>query len=373
MATQPVRGQVPKLQALPAFAKVDYGIGIVGVGGVAGWGHLPAYRQYGFRVVAAAVPRPEAQEAVRQSWGIPKVYATYQELLEDPEVEVVDVTVHHQTARQHPKPGGSDYVRLDIVRDAVAAGKRGILVQKPMADTLERARQMVEAVRGTKTKLAVNQNGRWGPGHYIAKQLIDQGYVGEIQAIAIENVFPLPLVGLHMAMTVHHYDTIRYWMGREPTRIYASLDPDKPLSATMAILDFPRGARASVWDLLGGRLDVSSPSSDQGERFRIEGTGGTIKGTHRWSPMMPPDSVEFYSELGPNAWVRPVLDAVYPEAGFRGAMGDLMQAIADDREPTCSGEDNLKTLEVLFAAVRAAREGRVIQLWVGHRSDEARS
>lgn len=362
MAAQPVRGQAPTLQTIPALTKTDYGIGIVGVGGVAGWGNLPAYRQYGFNVVAAAVPRQEARESVRQTWGIPKVYGDYQEMLADPAVEIVDVTVHHDSAKQHLNPGGSDYVRLDIVRDAVAAGKKGILMHKPMADTMERAKLMVEAVRGSKTKLAVNQNGRWGPGHFIAKQLVDQGYVGDVEAVVIENVFPLPMSGLHFSMTVHHYDTIRYWMGREPIRIYASMDPEKPLSATMAVLDFSGGAKASVWDLLGGKLDMSSPTSDQGEHFRIEGTLGTVKGTHRWSNIMPPDGVEFYSEIGPNAWVRPVLDAVFPEAGFRGTMGDLMQAITDDREPVCSGEDNLKTLEIVFASVRSAREGRAIEL-----------
>jgi predicted dehydrogenase len=350
------------VQTLPSLTKTDYGIGIVGVGGVAAWGNLPAYQRYGFRVVAAAVPRPEAREAVRRSFGIPQVYGTYQELLADPAVEIVDVTVHHLAEKQRLNSDGSDYVRLDIVRDAVAAGKKGVLMHKPMADTPERARLMVDAVRGSKTRLAVNQNGRWGPGHFVAKQLIELGYVGDVEAIAIENLFPLPLAGLHMAMTVHHYDTVRYWMGREPTRIYASMDPDKPLSAAMAILDFPGGARASIWDLLGGRLGMGSPTSDQGEHFRIEGTRGTIKGTHRWGPMMPPDAVEYYSELGPNAWVKPVLDETFPEAGFRGAMGDLMQAITDDREPACSGEDNLRTLDLVFGSVRSAQEGRAIAL-----------
>ena len=362
MATQPARGPVPQLAALPHFTKTDYGIGIIGLGGVANWGHLPAYRHYGFNVVAAAAPREETREQARRTWGIPKLYASYEELLADEAVEVVDVTVHHRSERQRLKAGGGDYLRTDIVRDAVAAGKKGILMQKPLADTLARAKELVELTRGSKTKLAVNQNGRWGPGHYVAKQLVDLGFVGEVEAATIENVFPLPMSGIYMSMTVHHYDAIRCWLGREPTRIYASLDPEKPLSATMAVLDFPGGARASVLDMCGGRLGMGSPTSDQWERFRIEGTRGTIKGTHRWGPIMPPDSVEFYSELGPNAWVKLVLDDVFPEAGFRGAMGDLMQAIADDREPACGGADNLKTLEILFASVRSAREGRAVEL-----------
>ena|SRR5438876_11946977 len=103
-------------------------------------------------------------------------------------------------------------------------------MQKPMADTFERARLMAEAVRGSRTKLAVNQNGRWGPGHYMAKQLIEKGYVGEVEAITIENVFPLPQPGLHMAMTVHHYDTLLHSASKPGFRVrvmqYGFLRPD---------------------------------------------------------------------------------------------------------------------------------------------------
>ena len=353
---------LPTLKTMPDYAKIDYGIGIVGLGGVANWGHLPAYQKYGFKVVAGAAPRAESREAATRTWGIPKVYASYQELLADPAVEVVDITVHHQTVMSGQQADGSDYLRLGIVKDAVAAGKKGILIQKPMANTIERARAIVDAVRGSKTKLAVNQNGRFGPGHFIAKQLIEQGFVGEVESVAIQNMFPHPAAGIYMSWTVHHYDTVRFWMGREPSRIYASLDPDKPLSATMAVLDFPGGARTSVLDLMAGRIGAGSPTSDQAEFFRIDGTKGTIKGTHRWTPNMPPDSVEYFSELGANAWVKPILEETYPEAGFRGTMGDLMQAIADDREPMCSGEDNLKTLAILFGSVRSAKEGRAIDL-----------
>ena len=354
--------KLPTLKAMPEYTKTDYGIGIVGLGGVANWGHLPAYQKYGFKVVAAAAPRAETREAASKTWGIPKLYASYAELLADPAVDIVDIAVHHQPEMTRQKAGGSDYLRLDIVKDAVAAGKKGILIQKPMANTIERAQAIVDAVRGSKTKLAVNQNGRFGPGHYIAKQLIEQGFIGDVEAIAIQNTYPHTWPGIYMSWTVHHYDTVRYWMGREPSRIYASLDPDKPSSSTMAVLDFPGGGRASVLDLMAGRVGAGSPTSDQAEIFRIDGTKGTIKGTHRWTPMMPPDSVEYFSELGANAWVKPILEETYPEAGFRGTMGDLMQAIADGREPICSGEDNLKTLAILFGSVKSAKEGRAIEL-----------
>jgi len=77
-------GNLASIQALATLTKTDYGIGSVGLGGVAAWGNLPAYRKYGFRVVAGAAPREEARDAARDRFGIAKIYGTYQELLADP-------------------------------------------------------------------------------------------------------------------------------------------------------------------------------------------------------------------------------------------------------------------------------------------------
>jgi predicted dehydrogenase len=41
-------------------------------------------------------------------------------------------------------------------------------------------------------------------------------------------------------------------------------------------------------------------------------------------------------------------------------MAELMQAITEDRQPANSGEDNLKTLQLVFAAVRSAAENRLV-------------
>jgi predicted dehydrogenase len=136
-------GELPPLPPVPELTRTDYGIGLVGLGGVANWAHMPTYRKYGFNVVAVADVRPAARELARARWEVPKVYARYEELLEDRAVEIVDLTLHHTTQRQTLKEGGSGYARLDVLRDAVAAGKWGLLVDKPMADTYERAKAIV--------------------------------------------------------------------------------------------------------------------------------------------------------------------------------------------------------------------------------------
>src|SRR5690349_6972779 len=77
--------------ALPR--RKDFRIGILGSGFIVKDCHLVAYRKAGFNPVAIASRTPShAVEAARQQ-AIPKTYDTYEQLLDDPEIEVLDIAV----------------------------------------------------------------------------------------------------------------------------------------------------------------------------------------------------------------------------------------------------------------------------------------
>ncbi len=79
--------QVDYLPRLPT--NKDTGIGCVGSGFIMADCHLEAYTQAGFNPVAIASRNPEHAREVSTRHGIPRVYDTYQQMLTDPEVEVV--------------------------------------------------------------------------------------------------------------------------------------------------------------------------------------------------------------------------------------------------------------------------------------------
>ena len=112
--------------------KTDYGIGCIGAGFIMRDIHLPAYNEAGFRPVAIASRTPEHARAAAEQNGVPKVYDTWQELLDDPEVEIVDIA--------YPPDQ-----QLEIVREAASRPHvKGILAQKPVAFTLEEAVEIVK-------------------------------------------------------------------------------------------------------------------------------------------------------------------------------------------------------------------------------------
>src|SRR6476620_1662076 len=99
----------------------DWRIGCAGAGFIMADCHLVAYRQAGFNPVALASRPPGRANAVASRPRIPKVYAPYEELLADPEIEVVDVAVPPDA-------------QIDVIREIVRHKKhiRGVLAQKPL-------------------------------------------------------------------------------------------------------------------------------------------------------------------------------------------------------------------------------------------------
>ena len=94
----------------------------------------------------------------------------------------------------------------------------------------------------------------------------------------------------------------------------------------------------------------SSRTQHPGNPFWIHGSEGTIRGSVRRGS----DFVELERD---GVTTRYRLEGEWLPDGFAGALGELVSAIAEEREPYNSGRDNLQTLQLTFAACRSAEEG----------------
>jgi hypothetical protein len=86
------------ITAFVSRPKTDYGIGIIGCGSIVNHAHLPAYRKFGFKVVACCDIREEAARQTAERFGIPKWFTDYRHLLDLPEVEIVDIAITNRVA-----------------------------------------------------------------------------------------------------------------------------------------------------------------------------------------------------------------------------------------------------------------------------------
>jgi hypothetical protein len=344
------------------------GIGCIGSGFIMADCHLVAYRQAGFRPVAMTSRTRANAEKVAARHQIPRVHDDVRALASDPEVQVVDVAVPPDLQR-------------DVIREVLAHGKqvRGILAQKPLGVSYPQAKEIVRMCREAGVVLAVNQNMRYDQSVRAAKSLLARRLLGDpvlatIDMRAIPHWMPWQerqgWVTLRI-MSIHHLDTFRFWLG-EPVRVFASVRPDPRTARTFShedgvclyILEFADGARAASWDDVWAGPAREGAGADIGIKWRIEGTEGMARGTIGWPeyPRPTPSTLDFTTIRDKGAWHQPRWSEVWFPDAFVGPMAELLCALEEGASPSLSGDDNLKTMALVDACYRSAKEHRAVEL-----------
>ena len=345
----------------------DVGIGVVGAGFIVRDCHLVAYADAGFKVVGLTSRTESSAREVAALRGVPRVFATLEALLDEPEVEVVDVAV---------PPTEQPGVIRRILDHPRTSPLRGILAQKPLAMSYPEAKAIVDACAAAGVVLQVNQNMRYDHSVRALKTLLDRGALGSavlatIAMRAIPHWMPWARDGRSLAtyiMSIHHLDTFRYWLG-DPLRVLASTRPDPRTTFPHAdginlyLLEYEE-ARASAWDDVWGGPVREGAGAETGIGWRFEGTHGLALGTIGWPgwPDRVPSTIDYSTVDDQGTWHRPRWpEAWFPDA-FSGTMAGLLRALESGTEPDISGRDNLRTIALCEAVLRSAREHRAVTL-----------
>jgi phthalate 4,5-cis-dihydrodiol dehydrogenase len=217
--------------------------------GVAGLGRAfalmsPAFADPRVELVAAADPRSGALEKFRQDYR-GKTYAAVEDLCLDPAVEVVYVATPHELHAPHACL-------------AAAKGKH-VLVEKPMALTLEDCRAMIGAARKAQVQLVVGHSHSFDTPVLKVKRLIDSGAYGAVRMISALNFTDFVYrprrredlaTGALFNQAAHQVDVVRLLAGGKVTSVHATTgdwDPGRPMpGAYSALLGFDNGVSASL-------------------------------------------------------------------------------------------------------------------------------
>lgn len=327
----------------PQFPEGDKpAIGILGCGGIAQTAHLPAYEQYGLEVAGVWSRRPTTTADVRERFpSVGRVYATPEELLEDPDVGIVDLATPAED-------------RLRWLGAAVSAGKH-VLAQKPLTTDLADLAPILAEAEERGVLIAVNQNARWAPAWRLATLLVEGGAVGEVVGVTHLHDKPLPPIAgtpfddlEHMLISdylMHWIDITRCWLAGKTAGSVQAVDsrvpgqPDtakNPWSASIQVA-CTDGAHALL--RVVGDVRTKKPSCP----FWIHGTEGTIRG----SVLGGSDRLELERD---DVVTQYPLRGQWFVDGFAGTMGELMCAIAENRRPYNSAAHNIASLELMIAA-----------------------
>lgn len=342
--------QIPYQPAFPA----DYrpGVGIIGVGNIVQTQHLTAYKKYGVNIAGIFDINPAATAEAQQKFDVGTVYDSLEALLTDDRIEVVDIATHPAE-------------RPAIIMQALTAGKH-VLAQKPLALDSKTARELIAEADHRGLRLAVNQNGRWTPPWRIATRLIESGQIGDIFAVThlfdtnfswlIGRVFDSVKHWLFYDYGIHWFDITCCWMGDRQIEAVRAREYRIPVQIPEGIAKWGGWAEIAYTD--GASAMIRSIGGSKGIRhghqFWVHGSEGLIRGSvliNEEVILEKDGCIIRYEPTG--SW--------FPD-GFAGTMGELLCAIAQDREPANSAANNLISLETTLAACRSSElDGQAVQ------------
>lgn len=322
-------------------------IGLIGCGGITEH-HLQAYQAAGWEVVAFYDVHASSAENRRDAF-FPdaRVCGSVDEMLEISEINVLDIATHPA-------------VRVPLIEQAITAGKH-VLSQKPFVTDLAEGERLVGLADAAGVKLAINQNGRWAPYFAYMRQAVRAGHIGEVGSVdiaihwdhtwtagtAFEKIHHLVLYDFG----IHWFDAACSFFGTSAQSVQASVTrfPDQPIQPPMlasAAAVFPHGRATLAFNACSrfGALETCT----------VVGTNGTLRAS---GPVCGITSVDLFTAEGV---ARAELSGSWFPDGFRGAMGELLCAIEEDREPENSARENLKSLALCFAALKAADENHTM-------------
>ena len=320
---------------------------------IGGWSELPDVE-----IVALYNRTLEKAEKMGKMFGIRHSYNDPEKLLKShPEIDFVDIITDVDT---HP-----------LFVEIAAIHKKDVICQKPMAPGLELARKMVEVCRENKVKYYVHENYRWQPQFRRVKQLIDSGIIGKPFRCktGFNTAFPLfetqPFLAQleQFALTdqgSHQFDVLRFFFG-EPESLYCITQQVNPgikgEDVATTILKMSSGVTCIQ--------EISFSSLLEREVFPqtlllVEGSDGSIR--------LDPDLILKISTSSGTVTEKIPLEKYWWQTerltneppSIVACNKDILDDMLGRGKAETTGDDNMKTVELVFSGYESAKTNSVI-------------
>ncbi len=262
--------------------------------------------------------------------------------------------------------------RHSVVMTALANGCH-VLSEKPMAGSMDEAEDLVRAAATAGRIHAVIQNRRFISGVRRMRRLVEEGGLGEITAIHCD-FFIAPHFGgfreqmdnvLLLDMAIHTFDAARFVSGKTPMSVYC-------LETNPKGSWYAHGAAANAVFRFSDDVIFTYRGSwcAEGERtsweslWRIVGTKGmmTWDGEDTFKASVAADEPGLLRGFSPIEVPPPSRGE--ETRGHASVIRDFLTAIQTGRSPETAGQDNIKSLAMVFGAIESAKAGQPVDIKV---------
>ena len=334
-------------------------VGVIGCGSIAKHRHLPEYANNNVVEIIAVCDIVEERVKEFAKEYNAKAYTSYEELLANPDIDAVSICT-------------PNYLHAPASIAALKAGKH-VLCEKPMATSREEAENMIEAAKATNKKLMIAHNQRFVPSHQKARHLIESGEVGKIYSFRSAFGHGGPegwsadgedswffrkeeaFIGAMGDLGVHKTDVLRFILGEEFVEVGAFVETTAKLNAdvddtAVCVLKTSSGiigTLAASWSYVS-KEDNSTIIYGENAILRLEDD--------------PVNSLVIQYKTG--EVVKYELGGIQTnEAGGQNntqVIDQFISSIIQDTEPAVTGEEGLKSLQVVLSALESSETKRII-------------
>ncbi len=318
---------------------------VIGTGSM-GYNHARVYAEMDdVELVAVADPDVMACKRVFNTYR-PQVYDDYLELLDRERPDLVSIAV---PTKAH----------VDVACEAMSRGVH-VLVEKPLALTVEEGRVIMEMARRSAVKLSVGHVERFNPAIAEVKRRLEQEELGRIFQVRARRVSPFPGrvqdVGVILDLATHDIDVIRHLLGSEVERVFA---------------ETARKAHTTCEDLLSatlrfsndviGVLDVNWLTPTKVRQVTVLGEGGMYvidyltQDVYWYKNTAISDSWESLTVFRGAMEGDMVKIHLRKEEPLRAELVSFVAAVREDREPAVNGTDALVAIDLSITLAESGR------------------
>ena len=337
-------------------------VGVIGHTGQGNYGHgedtvwlqIPATR-----IVAVADADPKGLALEAKKLGGVKAYADYKVMLDEVKPDIAAICPRH--IHEHH----------EMILAAVAAGVKGIYIEKHFVRTLAEADEVVKLCAEKGVRLAIAHRNRYHPVIPLIKKLVDAGEIGELKEVRVRGKQDQRGGGLDLwVLGGHGFNLATIFTGPATSCQASILVEGRPATKADVRLG-DEGVGPIVGDEAHARYETKSGiplyfdskkgTWTKGTPFgaRLIGTKGVI------SLQIDEEPVAILERDGKKTPItsagigqpEPIKDIRLINGGHHGAIRDLLAAVAEKREPLCGPKDGLETVELTLAVFASFAAG----------------
>ncbi|RXZ83736.1 gfo/Idh/MocA family oxidoreductase [Paenibacillaceae bacterium] len=347
-------------------------VGIIGTGFM-GKSHAEGYQLFNIEIGMFASRTADNAKAVAEQFGIERWTDNWLELIHDPEIDCVDITV-------------PNHLHYEMAMACIEAGKP-FLIEKPLARNTEEGEAIVRAAKEKGIVAVYAENMRFKPALIRTKELVEQGAFGKVLMLRSNEIHNGPFHapwfwdanltggGAAIDMGIHGVNTLEWIMGSKIKRVYAETGVLKwtehckngAEDTAMAVLRFENGGIAELvisWAISGGmdvRLEVFG---DQGTAYvsTTHEAGGLRIFSHNGYGKSYEEEASLKPHVVPTkGWTFPAPKDVIQQ-GHAFEVKHFIDCVLGKDTPSSTLEDGLRSLQIVEAMYESARTGMAVEV-----------